>query len=99
LNISCAYFPHLAFLRLRPVRRNSPVFEGSHGGTTLQSRTADEAARRLDLRGGSTRWRRARTTIYEAIQCGALKSLKIGKRRLIRIDALEQWLKAQEALS
>jgi excisionase family DNA binding protein len=40
-----------------------------------------------------------RTTIYEAIQSGALKSLKIGKRRLVRIDALEQWLSAQEAAS
>jgi excisionase family DNA binding protein len=40
-----------------------------------------------------------RTTIYEAIQSGALKSLKIGKRRLIRIDALEQWLSAQEVAS
>lgn len=29
-----------------------------------------------------------RTTIYEAIQSGALKSIKIGKRRLIRVAAL-----------
>lgn len=38
-----------------------------------------------------------RTTIYEAIQSGALKSVKIGKRRLIRVAALEAWLEAQEA--
>lgn len=38
-----------------------------------------------------------RTTIYEAIQSGALKSLKIGKRRLIRVAALEDWLQALES--
>lgn len=37
-----------------------------------------------------------RTTIYEAITNGALKSVKIGKRRLIRIAALDAWLQAQE---
>jgi excisionase family DNA binding protein len=38
-----------------------------------------------------------RTTIYQAIQSGALKSLKLGKRRLIRLDALKDWLAAHEA--
>lgn len=38
-----------------------------------------------------------RTTIYEAIQQGTLKSLKIGKRRLIRTEALR--LAAHEAAS
>lgn len=33
-----------------------------------------------------------RTTIYEAIGAGALKSVKIGKRRLITIEALKAWL-------
>ena len=33
-----------------------------------------------------------RTTLYEAIGSGALRSLKIGKRRLITIEALRQWL-------
>jgi len=37
-----------------------------------------------------------RTTIYEAIGAGALKSVKIGKRRLITIDALRSWLDAHE---
>lgn len=40
-----------------------------------------------------------RTTIYEAIQDGTLKSLKIGKRRLIRTEALRDWLAAHEAVS
>lgn len=33
-----------------------------------------------------------RTTIYEAIGRQELKSLKVGKRRLIRIEALRAWL-------
>jgi excisionase family DNA binding protein len=38
-----------------------------------------------------------RTTIYEAIRSGDLKSLKIGRRRLIRVDALHDWLAELEA--
>ena len=37
-----------------------------------------------------------RTTIYEALGSGALRSLKIGKRRLITIEALKGWLAAAE---
>ena len=37
-----------------------------------------------------------RTTLYEAIGSGALRSLKIGKRRLITIEALREWLMAAE---
>jgi excisionase family DNA binding protein len=37
-----------------------------------------------------------RTTLYEAIGSGALRSLKMGKRRLITIDALRDWLAAAE---
>ena len=37
-----------------------------------------------------------RTTIYEAIGAGALKSIKIGKRRLITIEGLKAWLLAHE---
>lgn len=37
-----------------------------------------------------------RTTIYEAIGAGVLKSVKIGKRRLITIEALRAWLLAHE---
>jgi excisionase family DNA binding protein len=37
-----------------------------------------------------------RTTIYEAIGDGALKSVKIGKRRLITVEALRAWLLAHE---
>jgi len=37
-----------------------------------------------------------RTTIYEAIGSGDLMSLKIGKRRLITIEALRAWLRAHQ---
>ena len=37
-----------------------------------------------------------RTTIYRAISSGELRSLKVGKRRLIAVDALRQWLQAHE---
>ena len=33
-----------------------------------------------------------RTTIYQAISSGDLKSLKIGARRLVAVDALREWL-------
>jgi hypothetical protein len=33
-----------------------------------------------------------RTSIYHAISCGDLKSLKIGARRLVAVDALRDWL-------
>jgi excisionase family DNA binding protein len=37
-----------------------------------------------------------RTTIYHAITCGDLKSLKIGARRLVTVDALRKWLLKHE---
>jgi hypothetical protein len=37
-----------------------------------------------------------RTTIYAALGSGALKSLKIGKLRLIAVDALRSWLLSHE---
>ena len=37
-----------------------------------------------------------RTEIYKAIKGGSLASLKIGKRRLIRVEALREWLAALE---
>jgi excisionase family DNA binding protein len=37
-----------------------------------------------------------RTEIYKAIKEGSLASLKIGKRRLIRVEALREWLAALE---
>jgi excisionase family DNA binding protein len=39
-----------------------------------------------------------RTTLYAAMASGGLKSIKIGKRRLIAIDALRAWLLSHEVL-
>ena len=36
-----------------------------------------------------------RTTIYEAIKAGALKSIMVGGRRLVRREALANWLDGQ----
>jgi excisionase family DNA binding protein len=40
-----------------------------------------------------------RTKLYEAIGAGELKSLKIGSRRLVAIDALHEWLRHHEVAS
>lgn len=37
-----------------------------------------------------------RTTLYAALSSGDLKSIKIGTRRLITIEALRDWLKQNE---
>lgn len=37
-----------------------------------------------------------RTTLYAALSSGELKSVKIGTRRLITLDALRNWLKRHE---
>jgi excisionase family DNA binding protein len=37
-----------------------------------------------------------RTEAYRAIKDGRLPSLKIGKRRLVRVEALGAWLRALE---
>lgn len=38
-----------------------------------------------------------RTTLYAALSSGELKSVKIGTRRLITLEALRDWLKRNEA--
>ena len=37
-----------------------------------------------------------RTTLYAALSSGELKSVKIGTRRLITLEALRDWLKCNE---
>jgi excisionase family DNA binding protein len=39
-----------------------------------------------------------RTTIYAAISSGELRSVKIGTRRLVAVDALREWLLAHEVV-
>jgi hypothetical protein len=54
------------------------------------------AAGRVPRRGGAPGGL-GRTTIYDALGSGDLKSIKIGKRRLITIDWLRAWLLSHEA--
>lgn len=37
-----------------------------------------------------------RTTLYAALAKGDLPSIKIGTRRLIRVDAIREWLASNE---
>jgi len=37
-----------------------------------------------------------RTTLYAALSSGEIKSVKIGARRLITIDAIRAWLRKNE---
>ena len=46
-----------------------------------------EAARRAGV---------SRSLLYEAIGAGSLPSVKIGKRRLVRVEALRRWLASLE---
>ncbi|WP_208353720.1 helix-turn-helix domain-containing protein [Pseudaestuariivita rosea] len=48
----------------------------------------DEAARLAGL---------GRTTLYAALAKGDIASIKIGTRRLIRVDAIHDWLARYEA--
>lgn len=48
-----------------------------------------EAARRCNI---------GRTFLYAALNSGALKSVKIGSRRLITLAAIQDWLGAHEQL-
>ncbi|MEO9821027.1 MAG: helix-turn-helix domain-containing protein [Paracoccaceae bacterium] len=47
----------------------------------------DEAARLAGI---------GRTSLYAALATGDLKSIKIGTRRLIKIEAIHEWLAAHQ---
>jgi excisionase family DNA binding protein len=38
----------------------------------------------------------SRTRVYEALRDGSLASMKVGRRRLIRLEAMRAWLTALE---
>ena len=38
----------------------------------------------------------SRTSLYERISSGELPTVKLGKRRLVRVEALRGWLKSLE---
>ena len=67
---------------------NSP--NASLAGPAPLAVAPDEAARVAGI---------GRTTLYRAISSGELKSLKIGKRRLIAVETLRTWLLSHEVAS
>ncbi len=38
----------------------------------------------------------SRQTVYNEINAGRLRSFRVGKRRLVSNDALQEWVKARE---
>ncbi len=66
--------------------------------TNIRSWKADDDRPRLAVSPGEAARISGvgRTTLYSAIGSGALRSLKIGRRRLITMAALEEWLAAAE---
>ena len=67
------------------MRKSSPIAE-----TPLLALSVKGCVRAAEL---------GRTTIYEAIKNGDLKSFKVGRRRLVRVAALEAWLASLEQRS
>jgi excisionase family DNA binding protein len=65
---------------------------GHEIGATLSTRPLAvgpaEAARLVNL---------GRTRLYEELGTGALPSFRVGRRRLIRLSAIEDWISAREA--
>lgn len=49
----------------------------------------------LDVKETAARLRVSRTTIYELFASGALRSVHIGTRRLVRPDDLDAFIEAQ----
>ncbi len=57
------------------------------GGTPAEALSVAEAAARAGL---------SRTFLYERITSGELPTVKVGKRRLVRVEALRRWLERLE---
>ncbi len=58
--------------------------------------TGEAGAEALSVAAAAARAGVSRTFLYERIASGELPSIKLGKRRLVRRDALRSWLKALE---
>lgn len=63
------------------------VAEILNQATQILAVSPNEAARLCSI---------GRTTLYAALSSGELRSVKIGTRRLITLDALRDWLKRNE---
>ena len=78
--------PSFAKVRAR-IEGNAEVDHDHNRGNGVLAVSPAEAGRLAGV---------GRTTIYQAISCGDLKSLKIGARRLVTVEALRQWLLKHE---
>jgi excisionase family DNA binding protein len=54
----------------------------------VEALNVDRAAARVGV---------SRTFLYEHISSGSLPTIKLGKRRLVRVEALRRWLKSLES--
>lgn len=78
-----------------PVFKKTPNRSRNHADPQIPLALASRAARRFARRGARLAGL-GRTSIYSALGSGELKSLKIGKRRLIAVEALRTWLLSHE---
>jgi excisionase family DNA binding protein len=61
----------------------------AHGTEAVpEAVSVGEAARRAGI---------SRTFLYERITTGELPTVKVGKRRLVRVEALRRWLQSLES--
>jgi excisionase family DNA binding protein len=66
------------------------------GGTANLSGEAGVPVEALSVHEAAARAGVSRTFIYERISSGELPSIKLGKRRLVRVKALHRWLESHE---
>jgi excisionase family DNA binding protein len=62
----------------------------------MPSQRPDTATEALSVEQAASAAGVSRTLLYEHIASGDLPSLKVGKRRLVRVEALRRWLESLE---
>jgi excisionase family DNA binding protein len=68
-----------------------------HGTITREAwGISDNAAEAMSVAEAATRAGVSRTFLYERISSGELPTVKLGKRRLVRVEALRRWLASLE---
>lgn len=58
--------------------------------------TATQLKKLLSIKEAQLQTGLSHVTLYNEINAGRLKSLKVGRRRLIRPQALQDWIKERE---